>query len=139
MATNNWRKFGLGLGVVGAVVLAGSVAMTAARPAGAAPVSSGTVTVTVAQRGAQTPPTPSPAGNLLAQGRQRYDRACGRCHPGGEQDVGPRLTGINWAEARMTTQIRRGSTRMRPIPASRLPDGDLPALMTYLRSIHAVQ
>ena len=91
-----------------------------------------------AARGAQAPATPTPAGNLVATGRQVYNRACNRCHPGGQEDVGPRLAGINWAEARMVTQIRQGHGTMRPIPPARLPEAEMPALMAFLRSIRAV-
>jgi len=84
-----------------------------------------------AQRGAQA--------NLAAIGRQKFNRACGRCHPGGGEDVGPAITNKNWDQARMTRQIRQGSGRMRPIAPSRLPDADLPALMAYMRTIHAVR
>lgn len=127
-------KWQLCLGGVAAMFLASVGVASPARPARAdAPA-----VIAQPQRQPQTP-TPTPAGNLVAQGRAKYDRACGRCHPGGEEDVGPRLTGINWAQDRMTRQIRNGGGRMRPIPTARLSDADLPALMAYMRTIHAVR
>ena len=119
---------GLLVGVVGAVVLAAAVSRPAAAVADPQPAPGG------AQRAA-----PATGGDLLTVGRQRFNRACGRCHPGGREDIGPSLLGKNWAEDRMTRQIRRGGGRMRPINPNKLPNADLPALMAYLRSIHAVR
>ena len=90
---------------------------------------------------ASTAPTaqPTTSGEDLARGRHVYDRACGRCHPGGEEDVGPRLMNKNFDEARMVKQVRQGVGRMRPVPPTKLPEANMPALMAYLRSIHAVR
>jgi mono/diheme cytochrome c family protein len=128
----NWS---LGLGAMGALLVAGLMTISAARPATAAPVGG----ADDASRGAQQTPSPTPGGNQLAAGRQRFDHACGRCHPGGEEDIGPRLRNINWAEDRMLRQIRNGGGRMRPIPPARLPDSEIPALMAYMRTLHAVR
>ena len=91
---------------------------------------------------AQTPAAshpPAAAANPLAQGQAAFRRTCNRCHPNGERDIGPRLIGKNLAEARTREIIRHGTGRMRAITPARLPDAQLPALMVYLRSIHAVQ
>lgn len=136
MATNNRAKWGICFGMTAAFIVAGALASTTARPANAAETAEHTETT--AQVGAQTP-TPTPGGNQLAQGRQIYDRACGRCHPGGEEDVGPRIINKNLDQARALKQIREGTGRMRAIPPTKLPDANIPALMTYLRSIHTVR
>jgi mono/diheme cytochrome c family protein len=60
---------------------------------------------------------------------------CGACHEDGSD--GPRAN-LGWAEDRMRTMVRNGSARMRAIPAERLSDTDLDAVIAYLRSIHAV-
>ncbi len=74
-----------------------------------------------------------------ADGRPIFDRACGRCHPHGEQDIGPRITNKNFDEARIVKQIRQGVGRMRAISATKLPEERMPALLAYLRSIHTVR
>jgi mono/diheme cytochrome c family protein len=78
-------------------------------------------------------------GGNVANGRAAFQRTCNRCHPNGEEDTGPRINNINWAEARMRTQVRQGSGGMRPIPVSRLSDADLTDLLAYLRTTHAVR
>ena len=74
-----------------------------------------------------------------AAARAAYDRACGRCHPNGEEDVGPRLRNIAWDEARMRRQVRQGGGSMRPIPVTRVSDADLAAAIAYMRTIRAVR
>ena len=128
-------RWGLCFGVMASFIFAGVAAVSVSRPASAADPHR----VEIAQAGAQTPPAPTTGGNTLAAGRAKYDRVCGRCHPGGEEDIGPRITNKNWSEARMQKQIREGSARMRPISLTKLPEADMPALMLYLRSIHSVQ
>ncbi len=86
-----------------------------------------------------TPVVASTTAASAASGRTLFDRVCGRCHPGGNEDTGPRILGIAWSEARVRTQIRSGSARMRAIATSRLADADMPALITYLRSLRVVR
>jgi mono/diheme cytochrome c family protein len=83
-----------------------------------------------------TSATASPA---VAEGRVVFDRTCGRCHPGGNNRVGPRLTGRNDSEAHTRQVIRSGDGTMRPIPTSRLSDDDLAKVIVFLRSIRAVR
>lgn len=68
-----------------------------------------------------------------------FRRACNRCHPNGRRDVGPEILNKNLAEARMVKAIRAGTGRMRAISLTKLPEANMPALMAYLRSIHAVR
>ena len=136
MAANNRSKWAACFGVTGAFILAGVLVASASRPAIASDSTTGVADT--AQLGAQTP-QPTSTGEDLARGRHVYDRACGRCHPGGEEDVGPRLVNKNFDEARMVKQVRQGVGRMRPVPATKLPEANMPALMAYLRSIHAVR
>jgi cytochrome c5 len=139
MRKSERTKWGLCFGTMGALVVAGLATLSVPRPVTAAPTEAPTEAAGEASRGAQRTPTPTQGGNQLAVGRQRYDRVCGRCHPGGEEDVGPRLRDLNWAEDRMVRTIREGTGRMRPIAPSKLPDADMPALMTFLRSMRAVR
>lgn len=91
---------------------------------------------------AQNPPQPAAGAADAAAGRRVFDRVCGRCHPNGEEDVGPRLTNRNDPEAEVRTTIRNGHGRMRPIRTTgrnALADADMPALFVYLRSIHAMR
>lgn len=83
-----------------------------------------------------TSATASPA---VAEARAVFERTCGRCHPGGERRVGPRLAGRNDSEAHLRDVVRNGDGTMRPIPASRLSDGDLAKVIVFLRSIRGVR
>ncbi len=117
--------------------LLGLTAAVTARPAQAA---SDRVTLTFAPRGAQQPTAPAPSGAVAANARTIYDRVCGRCHPGGEEDIGVRLRDRRDPEAEVRATIRAGHGRMRPITTTRLSDADLALLIPYLRTtLHAVR
>ena len=133
MPKSERTKWGLCFGVMGSLALAGLAVGSISRTAQADPTGPNVI--------AQRAPTPGgPArGNTVAAGRARYDRACGRCHPGGEEDIGPRLTGKLLTEERMIRQIRQGTGRMRPISLTKLPEAEMPAVLSYLRSIRAVR
>ncbi len=76
---------------------------------------------------------------LVRRGQRRYDKACGNCHPDGEEDLGPAIIDLRWSVARMTKQIRNGSGKMKPISTKRLPESEMEPLMAYLSSIRAVK
>jgi len=103
-----------------------SVGSTSPPPSSPVPVRSG----------GNTPPSVDTA-QAIARGRSVFNRTCATCHePGEPEDPNP---GLNWPEARMRSQIRRGGGRMRAIPVARLSEPDLDALIAHLRSIRAVR
>ena len=74
----------------------------------------------------------------VALGQQRYDSRCGNaCHSSGG---GPALANIGWTAEQTRRQIREGSASggMSAIPASRLSDEDMEAVLAYLVTIGAV-
>ena len=75
---------------------------------------------------------------LASEGQASFEKACGACHPGGEADLGPALKGHQIAMASMTTQIREGSGRMKPIGEDKLPESEMKGLMVYLATLDAV-
>lgn len=75
---------------------------------------------------------------LVSSGQATYDKACGGCHPGGEADLGPKVTGLAWSVDAMTKQIRDGSGRMKPIGENRLPEADMRGLMVYMSTIGGI-
>jgi mono/diheme cytochrome c family protein len=83
--------------------------------------------------------TTGASAEMIAAGGERFEAVCGLCHPGGEEDSGPTLRDIHWDAARMRTQIRNGSGRMRPISAARLSDEDLEKVVAWLGTIGAVR
>jgi mono/diheme cytochrome c family protein len=70
-----------------------------------------------------------------AAGEQAYQAACAPCHDGSA----PQIAGLGWDAGRMRQQIREGAGQMPPIPASRLSDGDMEAILAYLQSVGGVQ
>lgn len=94
--------------------------------------------LTLPQRGAQQS-QPAMDAAAVARGRAAFDRICGQCHPHGNQDIGPRLIGLGWPEARVRTQVRHGRRAMKAIPPSKLSDAELNDVIAYLRTIHTVQ
>jgi mono/diheme cytochrome c family protein len=80
----------------------------------------------------------APSEALVTSGAAVFDKFCDSCHPGGGEDIGPTLLNIEWSADKMTTQIRKGSRKMKPIPAKRLSDEKLGDLMAYLVSIKSV-
>jgi mono/diheme cytochrome c family protein len=89
--------------------------------------------------GAANAQSSAPARGDATRGRAAFDGICGRCHPHGNADVGPRLIGLNWSESRVRDQVRHGRRTMRPITTTRLPDDRLDDVIAYLRTIHTVQ
>ena len=49
------------------------------------------------------------------------------------------LMNKNLAQTKMVDQIRHGTGRMRAISLTKLPEAQMPALLTYLRTLHALQ
>lgn len=76
---------------------------------------------------------------MVRRGRSRFNSVCGTCHPGGGEDIGPRIRGIGWSTSRMRRQIRSGSGRMRPIPPGRLGEADMENLFAYLSTMGSVR
>lgn len=74
-----------------------------------------------------------------APGAAEFGRACGRCHPNGDEDTGPDLHNKNKSVADMTRIIREGSGKMRPVGPAKLSDANLAKVMLFLRGIHAVR
>ncbi|MDB4929706.1 MAG: Cytochrome oxidase, cbb3-type, subunit [Myxococcaceae bacterium] len=95
----------------------------------------GSMSLAVALMAATAPPVEAQA----AEGVPQFNRACGRCHPHGDEDTGPDLHNKNLSPAAMTKVIREGTKRMRPVNATKLSDADLARVMVFLRSIHAVR
>lgn len=77
--------------------------------------------------------------NRVGAGRAVFERVCGVCHPGGEEDIGPDIRNRRLSVDRVTTLIRNGRGRMRPIPQRRLPDRYMDELMAYLSVLGTVR
>ncbi len=110
--SNERGRWAVCIGALGALVVAGAAVVTA--------------------------PTQAEAQGR-PQGVQEFNRACGRCHPNGEEDTGPALRGMGKSQADMTKIIRQGSGKMRPIAPAKLSDANLAKVMLFLRSIRAVR
>jgi mono/diheme cytochrome c family protein len=95
----------------------------------------GSMTLAIALMAATAPPAQAQAAEGVAQ----FNRACGRCHPNGDEDTGPDLHNKNLTPAAMTKVIRLGTKRMRPVSPTKLTDADLARVVIFLRSIHAVR
>lgn len=76
---------------------------------------------------------------MVRRGRSRFNSVCGTCHPGGNEDIGPRIRGVGFSVSRMRRQIRSGSGRMRPIGPGRVSEADLDNLMAYLSTMGSVR
>lgn len=90
----------------------------------------------------ETEAQPDPAADrraMMRRGKRAFEARCDTCHPGGDEDIGPKITGIRWPVRRMVKQIREGSGRMRPISTAKLSDADMDALMVYLARLGAVR
>jgi mono/diheme cytochrome c family protein len=84
------------------------------------------------------PPT-AEAQQGANDGRAQFNRACGRCHPNGEEDTGPAIRNKNKSVEEMTKIIRQGTGKMRAIGPNKLSDADLAKVMNYLRTLRAVR
>lgn len=70
-----------------------------------------------------------------AHGRLVFMNSCNRCHPGGEAGLGPAINDKPLPEFLMKTQIRAGLGAMPSFPTSELSDGDVDAVIAYLKAI----
>lgn len=75
----------------------------------------------------------------VRRGRRVFERVCGVCHPGGEEDLGPRIIGRRLSVSTVRRQIRQGVGRMRAIPPSKLPERYMDELFAYLSTIRTVR
>lgn len=99
-------------------------------------------TATAVATTAPAPPTPEE----IAAGRKVFEKACGGCHDKEHHTYAfvRTLDDVKYTEAQLRTKIRRDpgppgdSPQMPAIKTDVLPDGDVPALVAYLRSIRAV-
>ncbi len=116
------------------------VGASAAEEGDAGVPADGGPTAAATDAGAQAQPDPQAAWHhQVLLGRIVFNRVCDSCHPGGDEDLGPRIIGKRLPAQRVIHQIRHGSGHMRPIPASKLPDRYIPDLLAYLSVLHVVQ
>ncbi len=83
-------------------------------------------------------PAAAPAQDLIAAGRETFEHRCALCHGadanGGE--FGPSIAGRieNLSDAQIQTTVN-GGLPTRGMPAIGIADGDMPALIEFLRSV----
>jgi mono/diheme cytochrome c family protein len=123
----------------GGAAAAETTTTPAASSAGGESASSTETSTATTGGNASATATTGASAEMIAAGGERFEAVCGLCHPGGEEDNGPTLRDIHWDAARMRTQIRNGSGRMRPISATRLSDEDLEKVVAWLGTIGAVR
>ena len=123
----------------GGAAAAETTTTPAASSAGGESASSTETSTATTGGNASATATSGASAEMIAAGGERFEAVCGLCHPGGEEDSGPSIRDIHWDAARMRTQIRNGSGRMRPISATRLSDEDLEKVVAWLGTIGAVR
>lgn len=69
------------------------------------------------------------------RGRALYAVHCDRCHPGGEGGLGPGINNKPFAGRLARVQARRGFGAHPPFPKERLPNGDLDAILAFLKEL----
>ena len=79
------------------------------------------------------------AGDVAA-GEKLFAATCNVCHPNANAGMGLALRGPQFAakypeDASLKQIMRRGSGSMPPYPSASLSDGDLEAVVAYLRSL----
>ena len=87
---------------------------------------------------AAPPEPPLPEDASAQRGHQLFDAACARCH--GADGPAPRIANRNLTEQQMNNVLHAGSDLGGLMPAvapSQMAERDLPALVAYLRTIHA--
>jgi mono/diheme cytochrome c family protein len=75
-----------------------------------------------------------PSNAETAQGERVFMAHCHACHPGGETGLGPSLNDKPLPAFLVRLQIRNGLGAMPAFAPDELPDGDLQALVAYLRA-----
>ncbi len=78
-----------------------------------------------------------PEDSTARRGHALFDAACARCHA-----TSVPLADLGYSPERMDAVLHAGSERgglMPAVPPSALPEAELPALVAYLRTLHAVR
>lgn len=71
----------------------------------------------------------------LARGEQAYKFHCDKCHPGGEQGLGPALTNKPLPGFLIKTQVRAGVGAMPAFTKRLLTDEQLDSVVAYLETL----
>ena len=75
-------------------------------------------------------------GPLVEQGHHLYLQNCAHCHaPDATGDEGPDLHGVKKNDARITSIIQNGIKGEMPKFGSKFKDGDVQALIAFIRSL----
>jgi mono/diheme cytochrome c family protein len=77
---------------------------------------------------------PEGAGGEVARGERVFMAHCHECHPGGEAGLGPALNNKPLPGFLVRYQVRHGLGAMPAFPPGEIDDGDLDALVVYLRA-----
>jgi mono/diheme cytochrome c family protein len=75
-----------------------------------------------------------PASASVARGERVFMAKCHQCHPGGEAGLGPAINNKPLPGGLIRLQIREGFGAMPAFAANDIPDGDLDALLEYLKA-----
>lgn len=82
------------------------------------------------------PPAPTVKGSLPLKGRALFAENCAPCHGASAQGaVGPNLRTLKVSDSKMEETIRSGVKGKMPAFGDQLSQGDIRALVTYVRSL----
>jgi len=88
-----------------------------------------------AQRGEPISKPLTIASPELARGEQAYKFYCDKCHPGGEQGLGPALSNKPLPGFLIKTQVRAGVGAMPAFSKKLLTDEQLDTVVIYLETL----
>lgn len=71
----------------------------------------------------------------VARGEVAFDRACSRCHPGGERGLAPAINNKPLPGGLMKFQVRHGFGAMPAFSEEELSADDLDAVVIYLKTL----
>jgi len=76
--------------------------------------------------------------SLVARGQHAFMMNCNQCHPSGAAGLGPGINDKPLPPFLIRTQIRAGLGAMPAFDKSKIPDEDVDAIITYLKSLRAL-
>jgi mono/diheme cytochrome c family protein len=76
----------------------------------------------------------APPSAEAARGERVFMANCHQCHPGGEAGLGPAINNKPLPTGLIRFQVREGIGAMPAFAKDDIPDGDLDALLAYLKA-----
>ena len=81
------------------------------------------------------PPSTLTDSQIVASGKEIFNKNCSRCHPGGGAGIGPTLKKKSLAQLHLQLKVRHGSGTMPRFSQTNISDEQLDAVVAYIATL----